>query len=122
MVVLDFQEEIAFAEYFLQFKGFLSTCEQRFVRFDEQGRPVRAFLTCTFIERRDSDKQFVANPLNSPDTTKYHTVKQGDSLWSLAAEEWKFERKVDMVCPWGVGGGADGMPGRNETTKGKYDG
>ena len=72
----------------LQFKGFLSTCEQRFVRFDEQGRPVRAFLTCTFIERRDSDKQFVANPLNSPDTTKYHTVKQGDSLWSLAAEEY----------------------------------
>ncbi|MBE6910324.1 MAG: LysM peptidoglycan-binding domain-containing protein [Ruminococcaceae bacterium] len=72
----------------LQFKGFLSKCEQRFVRFDEQGQPVRAFLNCTFIEHRDVDKQFVSNPLNSPDTTKYHTVRQGDSLWSLAAEEY----------------------------------
>ena len=72
----------------LQFKGFLQSCEQRFVRFDEQGRPVRAFLKCVFIEHRDIDKLFVKNPLNSPDTTKYHTVKQGDSLWSLAAEEY----------------------------------
>ena len=25
-----------------------------------------------------------------------------------AADEWKWERKVTLVCPWGVGGGADG--------------
>jgi len=25
-----------------------------------------------------------------------------------SAEEWKFERKVEIVCPWGLGGGADG--------------
>ena len=24
-----------------------------------------------------------------------------------AEGEWKFERKVDFICPWGVGGGAD---------------
>ena len=24
-----------------------------------------------------------------------------------ASAEWKFERKIDIVCPWGVGGGAD---------------
>lgn len=23
------------------------------------------------------------------------------------AEEWKFERKIEIVCPWGLGGGAD---------------
>lgn len=28
-------------------------------------------------------------------------------LVSLASAEWQFERKVDIVCPWGVGGGAD---------------
>lgn len=72
----------------LQFKGFLSSCEQHFVRFDEQGRPVRATLNCTFKEHRDNAKLFVANPLNSPDTTKYHTVRQGDSLWALAAQEY----------------------------------
>ena len=28
-------------------------------------------------------------------------------IFSVASAEWKFERKVDIVCPWGVGGGAD---------------
>ena len=72
----------------LQFEGFLAACNERFLRFDEQGQPVRAILSCTFIEHREISKLFVANPLNSPDTTKYHTVRQGDSLWSLAAEEY----------------------------------
>ena len=72
----------------LQFKGYLKSCEEHFIRFDEQGHPVRAKLACTFIEYRDENKLFVANPLNSPDTTKYHTVRQGDSLWALAAEEY----------------------------------
>ena len=72
----------------LQFKGFLTQCDQHFVRFDERGQPVRALLNCSFMESRDHDKLNVANPLNSPDTTKYHTVRQGDSLWSLAAEEY----------------------------------
>ncbi len=72
----------------LQFKGFLARCEQTFLRFDEHGRPVRAKLSCSFIEHRDIKKLFVMNPLNSPDTTKYHTVRQGDSLWSLAAMEY----------------------------------
>ena len=26
---------------------------------------------------------------------------------SVASAEWKFERKIDIICPWGVGGGAD---------------
>ena len=72
----------------LQFRGFLANCEQRFLRFAETGEPVRAVLSCTFIEHRDVDELTVANPLNSPDTTKYHTVRQGDSLWSLAADEY----------------------------------
>ena len=24
-----------------------------------------------------------------------------------SADDWKFERKITIVCPWGVGGGAD---------------
>ncbi len=32
------------------------------------------------------------------------------SMAAVASAEapWKFERKVEIVCPWGVGGGADG--------------
>ena len=68
------------------------------MRFDEQGHPVRATLSCTFVEHRDVEKLFVANPLNSPDTTKYHTVRQGDSLWSLAAEEYGDARQWRAIA------------------------
>ena len=72
----------------LQFRGYLSACKQSFLKFDERGRPVRARLDCTFIERVDLDKAFGSNPRNSPDTTKYRRVKTGDSLWALAAKEY----------------------------------
>ena len=29
------------------------------------------------------------------------------AMATCASAEWKFERKIDLVCPWGVGGGAD---------------
>ena len=72
----------------LQFKGYLSECKQSFLKFDEKGRPVRARLDCTFLERVDLDKLYGSDPLNSPDTTKYRRVKAGDSLWALAAKEY----------------------------------
>ena len=34
------------------------------------------------------DEVFGKNPLQSPDTTKYRTVRQGDSLWAMAAHEY----------------------------------
>ena len=32
----------------------------------------------------------------------------GEAAGSGDAGDWKWERKVTLVCPWGVGGGADG--------------
>ena len=32
----------------------------------------------------------------------------GSAAASAAASDWTWERKVTLVCPWGVGGGADG--------------
>ena len=29
------------------------------------------------------------------------------AMAACASAEFKFERKIDLVCPWGVGGGAD---------------
>lgn len=29
------------------------------------------------------------------------------AMATAASAEWTFERKIDIVCPWGVGGGAD---------------
>ena len=72
----------------LQFTGFLVSCEQTFTKFDDMGYPVRAILKCEFLEHRDADKLSACNPLESPDTTKFRTIRQGDSLWALAAREY----------------------------------
>ena len=72
----------------LQFTGFLASCTQQFLKFDESGTPVRAMLKCQFIEHVDLNKLSGMNPLGSPDTTKFRSVHQGDSLWALAAKEY----------------------------------
>ena len=72
----------------LQFTGHLISCSVQFVRFSEQGMPLRAWMDCTFQEYIAPDKVGVTRPLESPDTTKYRTVHQGDSLWALSAKEY----------------------------------
>ena len=72
----------------LQFTGFLTSCGQRFVKFSETGAPVRAVVKCTFIKFTDTDDLYGTDPEESPDTTKFHRVEAGDSLWSLAIEEY----------------------------------
>lgn len=69
----------------LVFVGHLMRCSQTFVRFNEDGVPVRAWLECTF-------REFISNvgkkSLESPDTTKYRIVHQGDALWSFSEKEY----------------------------------
>ncbi|OUN22062.1 CIS tube protein [Flavonifractor sp. An82] len=72
----------------LQFTGHLISCQQNFVRFNEQGIPLRAWLDCVFQEFIPPQKATLPRPLESPDTTKYRTVHQGDALWSLSAREY----------------------------------
>lgn len=81
----------------LQFHGFLIKCTQNFVKFNELGVPVRAWLDCVFQAAMSPElgKKLGIFALNSPDTTKYHTVCQGDSLWSMSVkaygqpEQWR---------------------------------
>jgi len=69
----------------LNFQGHLISCQQSFTRFNEAGKAVRARLDCVF-------RGFVGNierlSLQSPDTTKFRTVHQGESLWAFAAREY----------------------------------
>lgn len=39
---------------------------------------------------------------------KTDAAKEDTAAAEAAADDWKWERKVTIVCPWGVGGGADG--------------
>lgn len=72
----------------LQFYGYLAECTQTFTRFNESGMPVRANMNCTFRQVLNLKKDAMMEPNESPDTTKYRTVAQGDSLWALAVAEY----------------------------------
>ena len=72
----------------LQFQCYLQSVSQRFTKFNESGTPIRAIVKCSFIQDIDQDKMFGSSPPESPDTTKYHRVEAGDSLWSLAVAEY----------------------------------
>ena len=71
----------------LQFEGYLSQCQQNFIKFDSDGYPVRAVLQCTFIQAWDPEDNALS-PNESPDTAKYRAVCQGDSLWAMSAREY----------------------------------
>ena len=72
----------------LKFTGFLINCTQHFLKFNELGKPLRARLDCVFLEYVDPKKGRAKNPLESPDTTKFRRINEGDSLWALSAKEY----------------------------------
>lgn len=73
----------------LQFTGYLIRCNQKFVKFNELGVPVRAWLDCVFQEAESPLVNKMGQiTYNSPDTTKFHTVCQGESLWSISVEAY----------------------------------
>ena len=67
------------------FQCIIERVSKRFTMFLPEGIPVRATLSVTLKEYREVDIQVKEIELHSPDVTKRWTVKQGDSLWSIAA-------------------------------------
>lgn len=63
------------------FTGVLTQLDQRFTLFLPDGTPVRATLSCSFVESPST-----ARELHSADVVKTRTVKRNDTLHSLAAE------------------------------------
>jgi hypothetical protein len=61
---------------------------KRFTMFLPEGFPVRATLNVTLKEYREFEKQVKETSLQSADRTKTWTVKEGDSLWHIAAKEY----------------------------------
>lgn len=72
----------------LTFEGIISRLSQRFTMFSRSGFPVRAVLNITIKEFTDVDKAKKVKPNNSPDHTKTHVIRQGESIDNLAAREY----------------------------------
>jgi nucleoid-associated protein YgaU len=70
------------------FQGVLERLEQQFILFTEDGKPVRAKLGCTFKEWRTNYEDLRQQNLQSSDMAKTRVLKRGESLSSIAAEEY----------------------------------
>ncbi|MGH3937303.1 MAG: LysM peptidoglycan-binding domain-containing protein, partial [Pseudonocardiaceae bacterium] len=70
------------------FTGVLTQLDQRFTRFLADGTPVRATLSCSFIESL-TRADVRAREMNSADVVKTRVVRRNDTLHSLAAEEYR---------------------------------
>jgi hypothetical protein len=72
----------------LEFKCVLEQVTKKFTMFLADGVPVRATLSVTFKEYKTIQEQLSSRPLQSADRTKRRIVKEGDSLWLIAAQEY----------------------------------
>jgi nucleoid-associated protein YgaU len=70
------------------FQGVVEKLEQKFTMFVEDGTPVRAMVTCTFKEWRTNEEDAIIQHRESSDVAKLWVVKRGDSLSSIAGQEY----------------------------------
>ncbi len=70
------------------FVGVLTQLRQDFTFFMPDGTPVRATLSCTFTAYRTFDQAVTEVELHSADVAKRRVVRRGDTLHSIAAEEY----------------------------------
>lgn len=66
------------------FKCVVESVRQRFTLFSTTGVPLRAVLTLTLREYKTLDEQITQLNLQSADQTHAHTVRQGETLTTIA--------------------------------------
>ena len=70
------------------FRGIIESVTKKFTMFLPSGVPVRASLNVRMKEYKDDQTQLKEESLESSDRTKVWHVKQGDTLWLIAAQEY----------------------------------
>lgn len=90
-VVLDYNSEkhaprtvcIVWGEFIIEFAS-LTNVDIEFKLFGPDGTPLRAFANATFVESPPDAEREASTPSFSPDVTKVHVTKAGDSIHLLA--------------------------------------
>lgn len=80
--------EVTFKWGSLNFKGVVTKFNHTYTMFTESGMPVRAKVSLTFkslISPKDKRRK---SPFESPDRSKYRTIRQGIGLWDIANMEY----------------------------------
>jgi len=80
--------QLSWGEHGMFFQAVLQQLEQQFTLFMEDGKPVRATARCTFKEWRTNYEDLNRQDRQSSDIAKTRVVKRGETLSSIAAEEY----------------------------------
>jgi len=80
--------QLKWGEQGVIFQGVLQQLDQQYTMFVENGLPVRATAKCTFMQWRSNAKDLKKQNLMSADVVKVWVVKRGQTLASIAADEY----------------------------------
>lgn len=72
----------------IDFTALVESAEKRFTKFLPSGVPIRARVNVRFKEYKTADYHKSEVSPESTDKTKVWTVREGDTLWGIAAEEY----------------------------------
>lgn len=72
----------------LSFRAIVESVQQKFTLFNPDGKPLRATLSVTFREYKTVEDQVREFKWESADHTKRRSVRRGDTLTKIAAEEY----------------------------------
>lgn len=70
------------------FRCVIESIRQKFTLFSPEGIPLRATLSLVLREYRTLDQQLGELNLKSPDRTRSHTIRGGETLSAIATAEW----------------------------------
>jgi hypothetical protein len=70
------------------FEGVVEKVEHEYTLFMDDGTPVRATSKCTFKEYRDNPRDQAQQKGQSSDVAKHWVVRRGDTVSSIAGEEY----------------------------------
>jgi LysM repeat protein len=73
----------------LRLRCVLSRVSEQYTMFMPDGMPVRARLTCSFLEVVDPEQDAKEANLQTADFSKVHVVARGDTLSSIAASRYE---------------------------------
>lgn len=82
----------------LKFKCVLEDLTQRFTMFKNDGTPIRAILKVLFREYSEASKQMKDKPRHSSDHTKRIMLREGESLSSICAREYKDPKQWRVIA------------------------
>jgi hypothetical protein len=94
----------------LSFRAVVESVRQRFTLFNPQGVPLRATLSVTFREYRELKE--LLKDLESPDHSKQRVVRRGETLSSIAAEEYRNPALWRVIADHPANAGMIGNPRR----------